>query len=230
MAAGLGQGGGLRRAARCGAAEILRARDVPLPVGAYPHGPCAQLHDGRRDRALQDGHRAQRAAPDGLGRLRDAGRKRRDGDRRPSQDLDLRQHRRHARPDEAAGPQHRLVARIRHLRSGVLRPAAGAVSRHAEGGPRLSQERGGQLGPRRHDRAGQRAGDRRQGLALGRRGRAPRVDAMVLPDQRHGRGTAGGAGRARQLARQGAADAGELDRQVARAADDLPSDRAVPRS
>ena len=29
---------------RPGAAEILRAGDVPLPVGAHPHGPRAQLH------------------------------------------------------------------------------------------------------------------------------------------------------------------------------------------
>ena len=29
---------------------------------------------------------------------------------------------------QAAGPLHRLVARVRHLRSGLLRPAAGAGS------------------------------------------------------------------------------------------------------
>jgi leucyl-tRNA synthetase len=49
-----------------------------------------------------------RAAPDGLGRLRHAGRERGDGGR-PPQGLDLRQHRRHARADEAAGPVDRLV-------------------------------------------------------------------------------------------------------------------------
>ena len=36
-------------------AEILRFGDVPLPVGSHPHGPRAQLHHGRRNRAVQDG-------------------------------------------------------------------------------------------------------------------------------------------------------------------------------
>ena len=30
---------------------VLRARDVPVPVGTHPHGARAQLHDRRRDRA-----------------------------------------------------------------------------------------------------------------------------------------------------------------------------------
>ena len=51
----------------------------PVPVGQAAHGPRAQLHDGRRDRALQDVDRAQRAASDGIRRLRHARRKRRDG-------------------------------------------------------------------------------------------------------------------------------------------------------
>ena len=34
-----------------GAAAVLRARDVPVPVGAHPHGARPQLHDRRRDRA-----------------------------------------------------------------------------------------------------------------------------------------------------------------------------------
>ena len=38
------------------APEILRARDVPLPVGAHPYGPRAQLHHGRRGGALQARH------------------------------------------------------------------------------------------------------------------------------------------------------------------------------
>ncbi len=43
---GLGRGGHLRHAKRRSPAEILRAGDVPLSVGAHPHGPRAQLRDG----------------------------------------------------------------------------------------------------------------------------------------------------------------------------------------
>jgi hypothetical protein len=85
-------------------AEILRARDVPLPVGAHPYRACAQLHDGRRDRALQAGHGptcctrwagTRSACPPKTPRWPAAA----------PQGLDLRQHRRHARADEAAGPR-----------------------------------------------------------------------------------------------------------------------------
>ena len=78
MAAGLGRGRSVPRPARPGPAEVLRARDVPLSLGAHPHRPHPQLHDGRRDRPLQARLRLQRAAPDGLRRLRHAGRERRD--------------------------------------------------------------------------------------------------------------------------------------------------------
>ena len=40
-----------RRVVDAEPAAVLRARDVPVPVGAHPHGPRAQLHDRRRDRA-----------------------------------------------------------------------------------------------------------------------------------------------------------------------------------
>ena len=98
------------------APEMLRARDVPLSVGAHPHGPCAQLRDGRRLRPLQARQGLQRAASDGLGRLRHAGRERRDGAQGPPRQVDLRQHRHDARPAEVDGPVARLVARVRHLR------------------------------------------------------------------------------------------------------------------
>ena len=81
-----------------------------------------------------------------------------------------------------------------------------------DSGAGLPQGGGGELGPGRHDRSGQRAGDRRQGLAVECAGRAARADAVVLQDQRLFGGAAGGAGRAEGLAREGAADAGELDR------------------
>ena len=68
----------LRRARRAagGRAQILRAGDVPLPLREDPHGACAQLHARRRGGALQAGARPPGDAPDGLGRLRPAGRER----------------------------------------------------------------------------------------------------------------------------------------------------------
>ncbi len=69
------------------------------------------------------------------------------------------------------GLSHRLVPRIRNLRPGVLRPAAGDVPGHAGGGAGLPQGGGGELGPGRHDGPGERAGRGRAGLAVGRAGR-----------------------------------------------------------
>ena len=63
-----------------------------------------------------------------------------------------------ARADEAVRLLDRLEPRVRHLRPGILRPAAAAVPRHARGRPRHPQGGGGELGPGRHDRARQRAG------------------------------------------------------------------------
>ncbi len=114
---------------------------------------------------------------------------------------------------EAARLRARLEPRARHLRSRLLRPRAGAVPRSVRGGPRLPQGERGQLGPGRHDRARQRAGDRRPRLALGRAGRAAQAQPVVPQDHRFRRGAARRARRARPVARQGPADAGELDRQ-----------------
>ena len=77
LAEDLGRAGHFRHPERRPAPQILRAGDVPLPVGAHPHGPRAQLHHGRRGGALQARHGQRRAAPDGLGRLRHAGGERR---------------------------------------------------------------------------------------------------------------------------------------------------------
>ena len=136
----------------------------------------------------------------------------------PPAELDPSKHRRDAGAAEAVRLLARLEPRVRHLRPGILRPAAGAVPRPAGGRARHPQGGGGQLGPGRHDRARQRAGDRRQGLALRRAGRAARAHPVVLPHHRHGRGAARRARRPRRLAREGAADAAQLDRQEPRPA------------
>src|SRR3546814_4518712 len=65
------------------------------------------------------------------------------------------------------------------------------------------------------DLARERAGDRRPRLALGRARRKEEIVAMVPQDHRLRRRVARRVGQPRQMARQGAADAGKLDRQVA---------------
>ncbi len=161
--------------------------------------------------------RHQRAAPDGLGRLRHAGRERRHGAQGPSQGMDLRQHRR----DEEAAPVDGAVARLeprdRDLRPGLLQAPAADVPRLPQGRAGRAQAIEGELGPGRHDRARQRAGDRRPRLALRRAGRAARADAVVLQDQQLFGGPAQRARQARPLAGKSPADAEELDRPLARA-------------
>src|SRR3546814_17581019 len=72
-----------------------------------------------------------------------------------------------------------------------------------------------QLGPGRQDRARQRAGDRRPRLAIGRAGRKEEIVAVVIEDHRLCRRAARRVEAPRPVARQGEADAGKLDWQVA---------------
>ena len=88
MAAGLGGAAALPRPDRPGRAgrqaEVLRPRHVPVPVGRGPaRRPPGGLHRDRHRRALQAHAGLQRAAPDGLGRLRPARRARRDAREHP---------------------------------------------------------------------------------------------------------------------------------------------------
>ena len=89
------------------------------------------------------------------------------------------------------------------------------------GRPRRAREAQAELGPGRHDRARQRAGDRRARLAMRRRGRAARDEPVGLQDHEVLAGAARRARYARPLARQGAADAAQLDRPQRRPADPL---------
>ena len=84
-------------------AQALPARDVPLSVGPRAHGARAQLHAGRRDGPLHARQGLQRAASHGLGRVRAAGRERRHGAQDPPAQVDLREHRHHARPAQGHG-------------------------------------------------------------------------------------------------------------------------------
>ena len=168
MAESLGGRADLQDRKRRSAPEILCARDVPLSVGAHPHGPCAQLRHGRRGGALSARAGLQCPPPDGLGRVRTAGGKRRHAEQHQSCGMDLRQYRRHAGAIAVDGPFARLVARDRDLRSHLLQAPAEAVPRFSCRWPGRAQEIEGQLGSRRPDGARQRAGDRRARLALGR--------------------------------------------------------------
>ena len=87
-------------------AEVLLPRDVRVPVGARARRARPQLHDRRRRRAHEADARLQRAASVRLGRVRPAGRERRDQERHPPRDVDARQH----RPHEGAAPAARASA------------------------------------------------------------------------------------------------------------------------
>ena len=197
-------------------AEVLRARNVPLSVGAHPYGPRAQLHHGRRGGAGEAGDGLCRAASDGLGRLRHAGRERRHGAQGPSQDVDLRQYRGDEDAAQIDGAVARLEPRNRDLRSGLLQAPAENVPRFSARRSGRAQAVEGELGSGRPDGAGQRAGDRRPRLALRRAGRAARADAMVLRHHQVRRAAARRARHARALAGKSPADAEELDRPLGR--------------
>ena len=219
VAKGLGGRAGVQDQQQRSAPQILCPRDVPVPLGTHPHGPCPQLCDGRRGRPLSPRARLQRAPSDGLGRVRHAGGKRRHAERHPSRDLDLRQHRHHARSTAVDGPVARLVARDRDLRPALLQASAEAVSRLPCGRARHPQEVEGELGSGRSHRARQRAGDRRPRLAVRRRRRAARADPMVPEDHGFLRRSPREPRPTRPVAGKSPADAAKLDRAL-RGSDD----------
>src|SRR5205814_4369929 len=110
--------------------EVLLLVDVPLPFGQTAYGARAQLHHRRRDDPLPPDAGLQRAPADGLGRLRSARRKRRDGERRAAGEVDLRQHRHHEKATPVAGFRHRLGARAGDLLAPVLSLEPVAVPAH----------------------------------------------------------------------------------------------------
>src|SRR4029077_7333436 len=94
----------------------------------------------------------------------------------------------------------RLGARVRHLRSGVLRASAETVFGLLARRPRRATRELGQLGPGGRHRARERAGDRRAWLALRRPGREEAAVAMVFAHHALCAGTVGGARPAGALA------------------------------
>ncbi len=121
MATALEGAGHLPRGGGSRTPEILRSRHVPLPLGSgSARRPSAGLHRLRHLRPLQAVVRIQRVAPDGLRRLRSAGRAIRHPDRTASGRHDGAEH----RPLPRAAGQDRLLVRLEprgaHLRPGLL--------------------------------------------------------------------------------------------------------------
>ena len=161
--------------------------------------------------------RAAGPAPDGLRRVRAAGRERRDQGGRPPARGHGAQHRRDPRADAADGLGDRLDPRALDARARVLPLDAVALPALLRARPGVPQGGAGQVVPERPDRARQRAGDRRPLRALRGRGRGEEPRAVVLPDHRLRRRAARRDGAARAVARARADDAAELDRPLARA-------------
>ena len=178
------------------AAQPMCSRCSPIPRGASTSATSATTRWATCSRAIKRMHGPRGAPPDGLGRLRHAGRERRDGKGRPPRRLDPRQYRQHEGAAQAARLRARLEPRAGDLRARLLRPRTGAVPRSLRRGAGLPQGKRGQLGPGRHDRARQRAGDRRPRLALGRAGREAQAQPVVPEDHRLRRRTARRARRA----------------------------------
>ena len=201
--------------------QVLRARDAALPERRAPHRPPQELHDRRRDRPLPPPHRPPRAAPDGLRRVRPAGREQRDQDGRAPARRHRRVDRRVPEGVPLVGDLDRLVARDRHPRARVLPLDPVDLPAAVQARPRLPQGVGRQLVPERPDRARQRAGDRRPLRALRPRGRAAPARAVVLPDHRLRRPPARRP-RHDRLARARQDDAAQLDRPQRRRRGQLP--------
>ena len=171
-----------------------------------------------------------RRAPDGLGRVRAAGRERRDPRGRPSARDDRAEHRDDARPDEAARLGDRLGPRGLRAPADLLPLDAVAVPAVRRARPRLPQGGAGQLVSERPDRGRERVRRRRPLRALRRRGRAAEHDAVVLQDDRVRRRAARvRPARGRLLARADEDDPAQLDRPLRGRRDPLPRRRPRPR-
>jgi hypothetical protein len=163
-----------------GARNTMCWRCSPIRRG-HPHGPRPQLRHGRRGGALPkraQGHDVLHPMGwDAFGMpAENAAMERGIHPRR----LDLRQHRRHARPAQAAGPVARLEPRVRHLRSGLLRPAAGLVPRSCSSAVwSIARSSVVNWDPVDMTVLANEQVDRRPRLALGRGGREAQAEPVV---------------------------------------------------
>ena len=187
VAGGLGArahlGGVQRRRRRRPSSYVLEM--LPYPSRRAAHGPPEELLGRRRGRALPPPQRHARAAPDGLRRVRPAGREPRDQDRRSTRASRPRSRsRRSSAQFRAVGHLDRLVARVRHPRAALLPLDAVDLPAAVRARAGLPQGGGGQLVPEGPDRARQRAGHRRPLRALRHAVEAAPARAVVLPHHR----------------------------------------------
>ena len=212
MAGALGGRGALPFGHRSGPAQALRADHAPLSVGGPAHRPLVRHLAVGRPRPLHADAGVQCGVPDGFRRLRAAGRERGHQAQHPSQEVDLRQHRAHARPAPPYGHDDRLAARGHLLRPRVLPLDAVVLPPALPVRPGLSQEGGGRLVSELQHDPRPRAGDRRRPpvRALRHAGHPQGAGAVVLPHHALRRGAARLLGHRLARARQDAP--GALDR------------------
>ena len=204
---------------------LVHARDAAVPLRqGDAHGPRPQLHDGGRRHALPPPERLDRAASDGLGRVRPAGRERRDPRGRPSARDHRAQHRNDARPDAASGLGDRLGPRGLGAPARLLPLDAMAVPALLREGAGLPEGSSGQLVPEGPDRDRERVRRRRPVRALRHAGRAAQPDAVVLQgDGVRGRAAGVRASAGRLVAGADKDDPAQLDRPKRGRGHPLPS-------
>ena len=152
---------------------------LPYPSGALHMGHVRNYTIGDVISRYQRMQRQERAAADGLGRVRPAGRKRGDQEQHRAGEVDVRQHRAHARAAEALGYAIDWSREFATCRPEYYVHEQRMFVRLFKQGPGVPQESGRELGSGRPDRARQRAGHRRPRLALRRAGREARDPAVV---------------------------------------------------
>ena len=210
-------------------AEGLRAGDAALPVGRAPCRAPQVLRGRRRDRPLPPPPRLRGDPPDGLRRLRPAGREQRDQNRRAAAGRDRALDRVLPPAVPRVGDLDRLVAGARHPHARVLPLDPVDLPAAVRARPRLPHRGAGPVVPERRHRAGQRAGGRRPLRALRHRGRPAQPRAVVLPHHRVRRPPARRLRPARVLARARDHDAAQLDRPLRGRRGRLPLRGARPR-
>ena len=128
--------------------RLLHARDAPVPVGQRDaHGPRPELHAGRRRHPFPPPERLHGAAPDGLRRLRPAGRERGDQGGRPPARDHRSQHRVDRPPDAPPRLGDRLGSRGLGARADLLSLDAVALPEVLRARPGLPEGCAGQLVP-----------------------------------------------------------------------------------